>query len=640
MSQHANGFPHFRPGGVAASPPEEVTASSRGEHPTSFGPHRLQGYRDRLRHLLPYYQRHLPRFFTGFLLLVGTTLSAAFIPILMKWATEALTRGATTATMGGFALSLAAAALVNAWIRATSRTAIYAIGRQLERDLRNDYHAKLLTLDARFFDQEKTGDLVSRGISDITAVRMFIGPGFLQLSNTFLTYLTTLPFMVATDPLLTLVIFLPFPLVSLVARILSRRLYSGSRAVADRFGALSAMVQETVSGISVIRNHAMEPAWQKRFDTESEELYRAHEQHALLHGLFGPLMLLGGGVGMLLLLLVGGQRVAQNHLTIGDFVAFTGFLTLLIWPTVGLGWIISVIQRGLAALDRIGQVLDLPSVISEKALRNAVETSPPPRSPSEETDWQGGIRISHLDFAYLSRKGEATPVLHDIETVIPPGSFIGLAGRIGSGKSTLLHLLAGLHPTPAGTLFIDDRPLESIPEAELRRHLALVPQESFLFSIPLQDNLLFGQPGLSENAAWEAATLTRLDEEIRGFPQGMQTLIGERGITLSGGQRQRAALARALAMQPRILLLDDTFSNVDAQTEEAILEKIHAFARGRTTLMVCHRTSSLRNTQSILLLDQGRIVASGPHETLLATSPLYQDLHAGMRRREALEALQ
>ncbi|MEO5371195.1 MAG: ABC transporter ATP-binding protein/permease [Magnetococcus sp. DMHC-1] len=659
----------------------------------------------RLRYLRPHYRRHLRQFAIGFLLLAATSLSAASIPYAMKLATDALLAEASVGTMSGFAALLVVLALINGAFRIAGRVHIFRIGRQIEYDLRNDLHRQLLRLDNAFFDRERTGDLVSRCTTDITSVRMFIGPGFLQISNAVMVYLTLLPIMMSLDPFLTLMALLPFPFVLVLTRLLTSRLYRLSRKVADRFGHTSGFVQESIAGMAVLRAHAQEDNWRHRFALAAQTLYTDQMRHARLQSLFAPVMMFSGGLGAWIILAVSGPEVASGRLTIGDFVAFSGYLAQLVWPTVGLGWILTVMQRGLVALERIGEILDrnpsipanlpaanqasLPPVEAPPAPANLslanrvsllhdeaspapanlpaanqaslprVEAVPPVHEPFLHLDppagqdpagradtgsrpFRGRIQVEDLTFHFPgpAAPSPGNPILEAIHLDIQPGQFIGLAGRVGSGKSTLLNCLARLHPVPAGTIRIDGEDLMAIDEHRLRRHLAMVPQESILFSTTMRDNLLFGAPYAPEEKAWDVARRSHMAEEIRAFPAGMATLVGERGITLSGGQRQRTALARALVMDPNILLLDDVFSSVDAQTEATILEQIRRDNPHRTTLMVCHRVAALHDADQIVLLEHGRIAARGTHSELIVSSPLYQDLHHRMLRHEAMEALQ
>ncbi|MEO5347596.1 MAG: ABC transporter ATP-binding protein/permease [Magnetococcus sp. YQC-9] len=578
--------------------------------------------RARLRHLLPLLAGQKRALTIGFLLLVATNASAAAIPYLMKLATEDLLN---RTPLDLHLLVLVGLALTNAFFRIHSRTRIFGIGRDVEFALRARYHAKLLSLDLPFLEKEKTGDLAARAAADVSAVRMFVGPGFLQISNVIMAYAATLPVMLGLDPLLTILTLAPIPIVMGVSRLLTRRMYRLSRVVADRFGALSGFIQESIAGYAAIHAHAREADWNRRFAQETDELSQAALRHARLQSLFGPMVLLAGATGGFIILAHGGSRVAAGQLTMGDFIAFSGYLAMLIWPTVGFGWILTVMQRGLAALDRISGVLDAQPFLAPD-LAHAL--------PDPER-WQGAIRIENLDFAFKP----GLPVLRDLSIDIPAGGLTGLAGRIGCGKSALLQLLARLYPVPEGHVFIDGHDLALIPEAELRRELAMVPQESFLFSAPLIDNLLLDRSDPGHERARRAIHLTALDEEVDRFPKGIDTLIGERGITLSGGQRQRAALARALIGDPAILLLDDVFSHVDARTEERILDAIRAESRVRTVILVCHRVAALKKADRIFLLDQGEVVATGDHAALLVSSSLYRDLHDTMSRAEALEAL-
>lgn len=588
----------------------------------------------RLRHILPYYRQNRRGFILGFLLLAATSGTAATIPYLMKLATEALSSPTGKQDLTGYAVALVLVALLNAFFRIRSRTHIFAIGRQVEYALRKKYHAKLLSLDVQFFNQEKTGDLVARGSNDILAVRMFIGPGFLQTSNTLMIYAVTLPVMIGLDPYLTLLTLTPFPIILGVTRLLTKRLYLLSKKVADRFGRFSGFVQEAVVGVAVIRAHAREGDWNQRFSNEVQEIYHAQIQHMRLQSLFAPMVLLAGGIGGWIILLIGGKEVVAGHLTIGDFVAFSGYLAMLVWPTVGFGWILAVLQRGFAALERIGDVLDNQSFVLLPQTSVSSNLDQPPPSSSI----RGAISIQNLHFPQKESQKEAR--LKGIHMEISAGSFIGLAGRVGSGKTTLLNGLTRLYPVSPGTLFLDGQDIMALPEAQLRHTVAMAQQESFLFSASIRDNLCLGRPDVDDSTAWEAARLAAFAQEIKNFPKGMDTLVGERGITLSGGQRQRLSLARALLMEPTLLLLDDIFSSVDARTEAEILDNIHALAGKRTIIMVCHRTAALHRAEQVYLMDQGQIVAQGNHIDLLDSSPLYHDLHQQMARIEALESLQ
>lgn len=588
--------------------------------------------RHQLRHLLPFYRQHAISFAVGFLLLAATAMTTAAIPYIMKLAIESLSDPLTHDNLSSFALALVALAGLNALVRIKARTHIFGIGRRVEYELRKNYHSKLLELDAPFFGNERTGDLLARGINDILAVRMFIGPGFLQISNTAMAYAVTLPIMVGMDPMLTLLIMAPFPVALVGARYLTRTLYRLSRQVAEHFGKMSSFVQETVAGVAVIRAHAQEQSWIARFGSESQTLYKAHLDHTRLQSFFSPLVILSGGAGSLILLYFGGTHVANGELTVGDFVAFSGYLAALVWPTVGLGWILTVLQRGLAALERIGSILETKPFLPPDLLNPAATTDQPP--------FQGNIKINKLSFAFPDGE-ETKQILTDINMDIAAGSFIGLVGQVGSGKSVLLNCLSRLYPSPAGTIMIDERDIMDIPEPQLRNNLVMAPQDSFLFSTTIQENIQLGIKGSpTKESAWQAAKLAVFDAEITEFPDAMQTIVGERGITLSGGQRQRAALARALAVDPRILILDDIFSSVDANTEAKILKNLRDVAKGRTIIMVCHRVAALHNADRIYLLESGKIKDHGSHQELLQRSTLYNDLHSNMAKEEALEALQ
>ncbi|MBF0194787.1 MAG: ABC transporter ATP-binding protein, partial [Magnetococcales bacterium] len=367
------------------------------------------------------------------------------------------------------------------------------------------------------------------------------------------------------------------------------------------------------------------------FNVESQELYQAHLDHTRLQSLFSPLVILSGGAGSLILLYYGGNHVASGDLTVGDFVAFSGYLAVLVWPTVGLGWILTVMQRGLAALERIGRILDTTPFINPDSSKQSPST--------KQSKIQGYIKIKDLSFNFDDDSDEK-PILNNINMEINKGSFIGLVGRVGSGKSVLLNCLARLYPTHKGCITIDGQELMEIPEDYLRANLIMAPQDSFLFSATIRENIQIGVKGdNSEKHAWKTAQQAVFAAEIEQFPEQLDTIVGERGITLSGGQRQRAALARALAVDPAILLLDDIFSSVDANTEAKILDNLRDVAKGRTIIMVCHRVAALHNADHIYLLEEGKIEAQGKHNELLKSSELYRNLHSNMAKEEALAQL-
>ncbi|MBF0612561.1 MAG: ABC transporter ATP-binding protein [Magnetococcales bacterium] len=573
--------------------------------------------------LLPYLKGHAWAFFWGFWLLALTNLTAAAIPYVMKHATDAITRHESVVPFVILLLGLAGLIVL---LRIRGRTHVFQIGRQVEFDLRRDYHNHLLQLDATYYDQARTGELVFRGTNDVLAIRMFIGPGFLQVSNTAMAYAITLPVMITMDPWLTLIALSPYPLVMLLARLLTKHLFRLSRQAADRFGELTSLVQESLVGMAVIRNHGQEKARLNLFENQLDRLHHSHSRHTNLQSLYNPLMMFGGGASTLLVVYYGGTLVAQGQLTVGDFVAFSGYLALLIMPTIALGWIITVIQRGLVGLDRLELLLKVPKGVPLVEANKGVAR-------------QGNLEVRQLSFAYPVKGEQAGKnILENVSMEVQAGQFVGLVGKVGCGKSTLLHVLAKLYPVPDGTIFLDGEDINALAEEDIRATLAMAPQESLLFSLSVEENLLYGLNQGDSQLAWSLAKQVSLEEEIRRFPQQMQTLVGEKGITLSGGQRQRVALARALAMQAPVLLLDDIFASVDARTEAAIL---NALMQDHTTtvIMVCHRVAALHQADIIHVMDEGRIIAQGNHAQLMAECSLYQELHNRMARAQALEEL-
>ncbi|MBF0186682.1 MAG: ABC transporter ATP-binding protein [Magnetococcales bacterium] len=627
----------------------------------------------RLAVLLPHYRKNRFAFIMGFLLLVLTSLTAVSIPYLLKMGIDQLSEATRNGLieMWWIVFAIIVLALLHAGFRIGSRYWIFSIGRRVEYDLRGRVLQTVQSLDQGYLDGTKIGDLTARGSRDVIALRMFMGAGFLQVSNALLIYAAVVPMMLSLDPVLAVAALSPLPLVLLGARLLTRRLYRYSRVVADRFGTVSGFVQESLAGIETLRNHARESHWQKRFDATADDLFKAHLDHARIQGAFAPLMVLAGGLGALVILFLGSERIVAGTMTIGDYVAFNGYLALLVMPTIGFGWILSVLQRGLAALDRLVELFDAPvdpglaGVLETSERSSRINTINRPRS----SEWSPPeIQVRRLTFSYNSpghsvasaeKADNSEPAIEEITLTLNPGSFVGLVGPVGSGKSTLLNVLARVRRPPDATVFLDGRDINDCSESELRALLSMAPQESHLFSASIRENLLYGVDNVlnqsaesdrlkqRDDLAWKMAHLSDFDEEIRSFPDGLDTLVGERGITLSGGQRQRATYARALAVDPAILLLDDIFSHVDAKTEFRMLERLlgtvigsdHTVAK-RTLVLVSHRIETLKRADSILVMDKGHIVATGRYDDLLEKSPLFQSLHTAMQRKTAMESLE
>jgi ATP-binding cassette subfamily B protein len=544
-------------------------------------------------------------------------------PQVLRLAVDDLYRGVTADKLGRYALLLFTIAIVSGLFKYWMRLRVIGVSRQIEFDLRNDLFTHLQRLPAQYFQRERTGEIMSRATNDLSAVRMMLGPGLMYLVNTLVVALVSLAFMLSISPRVTLYALLPLPLVSFSVWFFGSRIHRRFEAIQEQFASLSARVQENLAGVRVVRAFAREQGELDEFHTLNKEYLARNLSLIKTSGVFYPALGFLSGVASLLALYLGGREVVAGRMTIGQFVAFTVYLGMLNWPMVALGWVINLFQRGLASWRRILEILDAPVEIA----------SAPDAVPIVAC--AGEIEFRRLTFAY---PGSRTPALRDVSFTVPAGRTFALVGRTGAGKSTLLALLSRTFDPPPGTVFLDGRDVRTLDLASLRAQIAWAPQDTFLFSATVAENIAYGVDEVREHEVARAAGVARLHEDVLGFPEGYATRVGERGITLSGGQKQRAAIARALLRDAPVLLLDDSLSSVDTHTEAAILEGLRGEMRGRTTLLVSHRVSTVREADGIVVLDDGEIVERGTHEALLALGGRYAELDRRQQLEEELEA--
>ena len=589
------------------------------------------------RRLLAYVMRHRGAFLRGLVCVVITTAIQLSSPWVLKFAIDDLHAGVTLGKLRFYALALFGLAAVGGVFRFLMRRIIISASRDIEYELRNDFFAHLQRLSLGYFHQHRTGDLMSRATNDLGAVRMMIGPAVMYTANTVLTFLVAIVLMLSIDVRLTLMSLIPLPLVSISVRYFGAAIHRRFERIQAQLSDLSAVTQEALAGVRVVRAYGQEPFEIARFRAANDEYVARNRSLIRLQGAFYPSLELLMGVGVLLVLWLGSREVILGRMTVGELVAFNAYLLLLSWPMMAFGWVTNLLQRGLASWERMLEVLDAPPAITDAEATSEL---------TSVADIRGDVEFRHLTFSYASApstgsgQGQtpalaSTVTLDDISAVLPAGCTTAIVGATGSGKSTLLSLLARLHDPPPGTVFIDDVDIRHIPLAVLRRAIGFVPQEPFLFSDTLAENIAFGARGdqASGEHIREAARIARLDKDVEDFPRGYETMVGERGITLSGGQKQRTAIARALVVDPKILVLDDALSAVDTYTEEEILDRLRGVMRQRTSIIVSHRISTVRHADQILVLDRGRIAERGRHDELVARNGLYAELH----RRQLLE---
>lgn len=598
------------------------------------------------RRLLGYVGRYRGAFVGGLLCVLATQGVALMAPLVLQRAIDDLATGLTGGKLTLYGGLLLAIGVVRGYFQFVMRRVLIGASRSIEYDMRNDFFAHLQRLPLSYFQTHRTGDLMSRATSDLNAVRMMIGPSVMYAANTILVFIVALAVMVAIDARLTLFALIPLPFVSISVKLFGSAIHTRFERIQAQLSQVSAIAQESLSGVRVVRAYGQEQAELERFRAANLDYVQRNRSLIVLQGFFFPSMSFFLGLGAMVVLWLGSREVLLGRITLGEFVAFNSYLTMLSWPMIAFGWVTNMIQRGMASWNRMLEVFDAPPAVHDTRSVESVAATRP-----------GEVEFRDLTFAY----GTAAPVLRHVAATIPAGTTTALVGATGSGKSTLISLLARLHEPPRGTVFVDGVDVLDLPLPVLRGAFGFVPQEPFLFSDTLLDNLAFGLDaapdahelrsttggGRPETApAGEerrrrllaAAAVARLDKDVADFPKGYETTVGERGITLSGGQKQRAALARALAIDPRILVLDDALSAVDTYTEEEILAGLRGVMRQRTAIIVSHRISTVRDADQILVLDKGQIVERGTHDELVRHNGLYAERHRKQLLEEELAA--
>ena len=564
-----------------------------------------------LRPLFPYLRKYQSSYWIGAVCLFFTNAVWILFPQVIHAAVDDLGRGVYRHTLPVYGLMLLAIAGAKGIFQYLTRSILIGVSREIEFDLRNDLFLHLETLSSSFYQRTRTGDIMARATNDLNAVRMLLGPGIMYSANTIVFTIGALIFMRSISPRLTLYAFLPLPLVSIAIQYFGRRIHERFERIQAMFSEISARAQENFSGARVIRAYVQEDAEIAEFETANQEYIARSLKLVRLMGMLWPTLETMLGLAIVLVLWVGGREVILGRMTPGGFIAFNTYMVQLTFPIIALGWVINIFQRGTASMLRINELLvEKPEIADTENARGA------------GTELQGAIEFRNLSFAY-----NGSDVLHDINLTIPQGSSLAIVGPTGSGKTTLVNLIPRIYDAAPGTVLVDGKAVSEYPLEVLRQNVGFVPQETFLFSETIRENISFGVRGASDEAVRAAARAASIADDIEGFPELYRTLVGERGITLSGGQKQRTAIARALIRNPRILVLDDALSSVDTQTEDKILNHLREIMRGRTTIFISHRVSTVRNADRIAVLYGGRIVELGTHDELIARNGYYMDLY-------------
>ncbi len=581
-----------------------------------------------MRRLYAYMHRYRWRYVFGLVCLLVTASLAMAIPYFLKRAVEVIEHDRALHGLVFYVAIIIGMAIVQGLARAFSRFVIFNIGRDIEYDLRNDLFRQLQALPQSFYQRSQTGDLMSRLVNDIGAVRMMIGPGILNFINTPIYYVYAVSIMVTISVPLTFFSLAAYPLVLWIVKRLSRQLMERTVKVQEGLAALSARAQENLAGMTVVKAYALEREEIANFEKMNGEFQEQSLALARVRGFIAPIMKLVSSAGILVVLWFGGWQVIRGRIGIGDLVAFIAYLHLLAWPTMALGWMLSILQRGRASMKRLDHVFAAePEIVG-------------PRSNGEAPVERGEIELEDVRFAYPGARKSAN-VLDGVRLRIPPGGTLAIVGRTGAGKTTLVQLIPRLFDPQSGVVRIDGRDVRSMSLATLRRALGVVPQDPFLFSKTIRENIAFGIDGngeADERVRW-AARVAGLEQDLAALPRGLETPVGERGITLSGGQKQRVSLARALAIDPKILIFDDALSSVDSETERRILHHLRESFPGRTRIVISHRLSTVRGADTIVVLDDGAIVESGKHEELMRRGGVYAEMFEQQRVENELGAL-
>ncbi len=586
-----------------------------------------------LRHLLPAFRRHRRAMTAGLLCVLGMSLIGLLSPLVVGRAVDALATEVRSETLLFYAALVVGIALVQGVFSFGQRRILVAVSREIENELRNDYFAHLERLPQSFYHRSYTGDLMARATNDLEAVRQVCGPAVMYGANTLFAGIGSIVFMVGIHAWLTATVLLTLPMVAMATNHFGNRIHTHFQRVQEEFSRLSTRVQESFAGARVVRAYAQEKAEEESFRKLNRVYVEENRKLILWSAAFHPVLTLLIGTGFAAVLGYGGYLTYRGVMTIGQLVEFNLFLGKLTWPMIAVGWVSNLVQRGSASMGRLREVLETVPEIADPAAGS--------EEPLAELETlRGDLAFRGLDFTYAAAPGKAGPqVLSGIDFEVPAGTTVALVGRTGAGKSTLLSLIPRLVDPPPGRLFVDGVDVLRLPLRTLRSSIAMVPQETFLFSATVRDNIAFGRPEASLDEVREAALAAGLDRDLELLPQGLDTVVGERGVTLSGGQKQRVALARALLRQPAILLLDDCLSAVDTETEERILANLRRIFGRATVLLVSHRISTVRHADLILVLEDGRVSRKGSHDELLALPGLYAELALRQQLEEQLAAV-
>ena len=592
-----------------------------------------------LRPLFPYLRKYQATFWVGALCVLCNNCVWILFPLVIRRAIDDLNQGVTVHKLLTYSGWLLAVAGTKAIFQFLTRWILIGVSREIEFDLRNDLFTHLERLSYSFYQRTRTGDIMARATNDLNAVRMLVGPGIMYTANTVVFTAGALAFMLSISPRLTIFAFAPLPIVSIVVQYFGRKIHERFERIQAMFSDISAKAQENFSGARLIRAYVQEQAEIESFERDNTEYIGRSLKLVRLMGMLWPTLETLLGLAVVIVLWVGGREVLLHRISVGSFVAFNTYMVQLTWPVISLGWVINIFQRGTASMGRIQNILAEQPEITDAGV------------PAKDipTDVRGEIEFRNLSFHYgqtlvaaelgMGHVHGDENVLKSVNLRVPAGTSLAIVGPTGSGKSTLVSLIPRIYDAAPGSVLIDGRPIREFPLELLRRNIGFVPQETFLFSDTIRENIAFGTDDATDYDVRRAARAASIADEIESFPDGYNTLVGERGLTLSGGQKQRTAIARAVIRNPRILVLDDALASVDTQTEDRILNHLREIMEGRTTIFISHRVSTVRNADRIAVLHNGFIVEYGTHDELIERNGYYTELYNKQLLEEELETV-
>lgn len=578
-----------------------------------------------LKSLNKYFLRYKTKIFLGIIFILFSNAAQVYIPLLLKDSIDALQKNISYSVITEYSLLIVIVALIGGVFRFLIRTTIIIVSRRIEYDLRNDFWNHIQTLPTRFFQNNSTGNLMAHTTNDISAVRMYIGPAVMYSIDTVSKFIIVIAIMLSLNSLLTFYALIPLPLLSFLVYKLSKKIHLRFTKIQEKFSELTSKAQESFSGIRVVKSYVREDNEIEHFTQLSNDYLKRNMDKVKIQAFFMPMLFLITGISVIIIMWVGGTMVINGELTLGEIIAFVAYLSLLIWPVIAFGWVINIVQQASASMKRLLKIFAEQDDIRDN-----------PATDQALAELKGDIEFKDVSFNYSPGSPN---VLQNISFKIESGTTLAIVGHTGSGKTTLINLIPRLFDVSEGEILIDGINVKNIPKSLLRKSIGMVSQETFLFSDTLSNNIAYGLNEADENIIENVSQISQIKKDIETFSKGYDTILGERGITLSGGQKQRTSLARALAVNPKILILDDSFSAVDTNTEEQILNSLNEFMKGRTSIIISHRISTVKNADKIIVIDNGAIVEEGDHEELIAYGGIYADLHQKQLLEEELREL-